>query len=71
MDKKLKEVIKNAKESTLKHDGYDKVIIKDKNGDYSFGRDYDDYPLFDGELIVGRVVGHWNNNRLEVKYIKQ
>ena len=49
MNKELREVINNAKESTLKHDGYGKLIIQDKDGSYSFSRKYDGYSLFDGE----------------------
>ena len=36
----LKTVRKNAKK-TVKYDGYDQVIIKDMDGDYSFSRKYE------------------------------
>ena len=34
MNKELKEIIDNAKKSTLKHDGYDKLIVQDQDGHY-------------------------------------
>lgn len=68
MNKELREVINNAKKSTLKYDGYDKLIIQDKDGNYSFGRKYDGYPLFDGEKIIGEVISYWENGCLRAKY---
>ena len=68
MNKELREVINNAKKSTLKHDGYGKLIIQDKDGDYSFVRKYDGYSLFDGEKIIGEIIQYWENGCLRVKY---
>lgn len=68
MNKELKEIIDNAKNSTLKHDGYDKLIVQDQDGHYSFSRKYDDYFLFDGEKIVGEVISYWEDGCLKARY---
>jgi hypothetical protein len=47
----LKVVRKNAK-MVAKRDGYNQVIIKDKDGDYSFSRKYDGCcPEWYGEIV--------------------
>lgn len=47
----LKTIRKNAK-MIAKQDGYNQVIIKDKDGDYSFSRKYDGCcPEWYGEII--------------------
>ena len=68
MNKELRQVINNAKQSTLKHDGYGKLIIQDKDGSYSFSRKYDDHVLFEGEKVIGEIIPYWENGSLKVKY---
>lgn len=68
MNQELKKVIKNAKQSTLKVDGYGKLIIQDENGQYSFTRKYDEISLFEGERVIGEIIPYWENGTLKAKY---
>lgn len=66
----LTSVINNAK-LVAKRDGYKQVIIEDKDGMYSFSREYDDCcPEWYGR-IIGRVVPFWENGILKSKYATQ
>ena len=68
MNQELRQVIKNAKQSTLKVDGYGKLILQDENGHYSFTRNYEGYKLYEGEKIIGEIIPHWENGILKATY---
>ena len=70
MNKELRQIIANAKRSTLKYDGYDKLIIQDKDDEYSFCRNHDRL-MMEGDKIVGIVKAEWVNGILQARYIKQ
>ncbi len=70
MCKELKDVIKNAKHTALKVDGYNQAIILENDGSYSFSRDYDGCcPEWFGK-IIGKVVAFWENGILRAKYVE-
>ena len=68
MKKDLKQIIESAKKSTLRYDGYGKLIIQDENGQYSFTRKYDEISLFEGERVIGEIIPYWENGTLKAKY---
>lgn len=68
MNKELKEIIKNAMRTALKIDGYNQVIILNRDGSYGFSRRYEDCcPDWFGK-IIGEVVTYWENGILKAKY---
>ena len=69
MNKELKEVIKNAKHTALKIDGYNQVIILEHDGSYAFSRKFDGCcPEWFGK-IIGEVIAFWESGILKAKYI--
>lgn len=69
MNKELREIIKNATIVATKIDGYNQVIILNKDGSYSFTRKYEGCcPEWSGK-IIGEVVSYWENGILKSRYI--
>lgn len=61
----LKEIIKNAKSAALR-DGYDQAIIQEKDGDFSFCRNYPGCcPDWQGKIIK-IVVFHYERGVAKV-----
>lgn len=69
MDKKLKEIIKNAKTTALKIDGYNQSIILTNNGEYSFTRSCEGCcPSWYGK-IIGEIKTFWEAGIFKAKYV--
>lgn len=66
--KYLKLCISNAKKIALTRDGYNQVIIQDKDGNYSFSREYPGCcPEWYGK-IIGKVITYWEMGILKCRY---
>lgn len=63
-----REIIKNAVSAVIR-DGYDQVVYRNEDKEYTFSRDYPLNNMYNPENVIGHVVTGWKAGIFNAEFI--